>query len=574
MMRPAVKKQLVVCVVLAAALVGASAEVRAQTWLQKPVTLTAQRKPLGTVLKELEARSGALFSYNSATLPADSLVSISVQGSTLNAALDKLLGDRYEYRERGAHVVIRPAADGGTYSVTGYVFDRETGERILYASVFEPRQLASTLTDHQGFFRLKLKDEYAAATLNIRHSYYADTSVPLRPGRDAEISVSIAPRPNEMDSIVVVPRNRFERFVARLLISPRLRMQDMNLGGFVAKQPVQFSIVPGLSTHGKMAAQIEDKVSINILGGYSGGVEGAQVGSLFNIVRRDVTGAQAGGLFNLVNGDVQGAQAAGIYNGTLGFVHGAQASGIASRVGRELHGTQTSGVYSEVLGDVRGVQASGVMSFARRSVRGVQLGGVANLALDTMQGTQLAGVINIARHSRGFQLGLINVADTSEGAMLGLLNVVRRGGVHEFSISSNEVVVLNASLKTGTPKLYTILTAGTTPGPEKLFAFGAGLGRKVRLGKHLSLVPEVSARNLYLGTWEEGPNLLSRGELMLSWRVAKGVQLMAGPSVSVYYTKQTREVEGFGFDIPRWSSYEFGRETRGWLGGAVGVAFF
>lgn len=568
------KKHTIFCAAIALSVAGVSTVARAQNWLQMPVTLSVQQKPLGTVLKELETRSGASFSYNSSTVPSDSLVSLSVQGGTLNAALGKLLGDGYEYHERGAHVVIRPASDGGTYSITGYVFDRETGERVLYASVYEPRQLASALTDEQGYFRLKLKDEYSAAALSIRHMAYADTAIPLRPGRDAEISVSIAPRPNELDSIIVVPRNAFERFIARMLISPRLRMQDMNLGDFVAKQPVQLSLVPGLGTHGKMAAQIDDKVSINVLGGYSGGVEGAQVGSLFNIVRRDVTGAQAAGLFNLVGGDVEGAQMAGLYNGTPGYMHGAQASGIASRTGGTMHGTQFSGVYSEALGNMRGVQASGVVSFARRRMHSLQLGGVANLALDTMQGAQLAGVVNIAKHSKGFQLGLINVADTSEGAMLGLLNVVRRGGVHELSISSNEVVLLNASLKTGTPKLYTILTAGTTPGPEKVYAFGAGLGRKMRLGKHLSLVPEVSARQLYLGTWDEGPNLLSRGELMLSWKVAKGVQLMAGPSVSVYYTKQTREVEGFGFDIPRWSSYEFGRETRGWFGGTVGVSFF
>jgi hypothetical protein len=207
-------------------------------------------------------------------------------------------------------------------------------------------------------------------------------------------------------------------------------------------------------------------------------------------------------------------------------------------------------------------------------MHGVQLGGVANLALDTMEGAQLAGVVNIARHSKGFQLGVINIADTSEGSMLGILNVVRRGGVHELSISYNEVLQLNASIKTGTPKLYTILTAGTTQGPEKVYAFGAGFGRKMKLGKHLSLVPELSARQLYLGTWDEGPNLLSRGDLMLSWKVARGVQLMAGPSVSVYYTKQTKTVEGYRFDIPRYSSYEFGRETRGWLGGTVGLSFF
>lgn len=133
--------------VLSVAIAGNSAS--AQSWLQKPVTLTVQRKPLGSVLKELESRSGASFSYNSNTVPTDSLVSISVQGGTLNSALGKLLGDAYEYRERGSHVVIRPAGDGDTYSITGYIFDRETGSVFsmrLYMNRANWRRLLPTNT--------------------------------------------------------------------------------------------------------------------------------------------------------------------------------------------------------------------------------------------------------------------------------------------------------------------------------------------------------------------------------------------------------------------------------------------
>lgn len=564
----------IVCRVALSALSLLSGIVHAQSWLQKPVTLSVQRQPLGVVLKELETRSGASFSYNSSAIPTDSLVSLFVNAATLNAVLGKLLGDNYEYHERGRHVVIRPATDGATYSVTGYVFDRETGERVLYASVYEPRQLASAVTDERGYFRLKLKDEVSVAALSIRHMSYADTAISLRPGRDAELTISIAPRPNELDSIIVVPRNAFERFLARLFISPRLRMQDLNLTGFVAEQPFQLSLVPGLGTHGKLSGQVVDKVSLNVLGGYSAGVRGVQLGSLFNIVRDDVSGAQAAGLFSLVGGNATGAQAAGLYNGTLGSVRGAQASGIASRAGGSVHGAQASGLYSEAVDSLHGVQASGVANLARRRMRGVQAAGVANIALDTMRGVQISGVVNIAKRSEGFQLGLINIADTSAGYTLGLINVVRHGGVHELSFSTNEAIAFNASVRTGTPKLYTILTAGTTPGTGRLYAFGAGIGRKVALGKHFSFAPELTTQHLYLGTWDEGPNLLNRADLRFSWKITRGVQLIAGPSVSVYYTKQRSAVEGYRFDIPGYKTYELGGETRGWIGGVVGVSFF
>ncbi len=544
----------------------------AQRLLQKPVSVQMRRQPLGAVLKELERRSGAQFSYNSDAVPTDSMVSVAVAGVPLRTALQTILGSGYEFKERGGHVVIRVTAEGGSCSVSGYLYDRETGEPVLYASVYEPKQLVSAITDDRGYFRLKLKTA-APADLTFRHMGYGDTAVRLRPGRDAEIAVSVAPRATPLDSIVVVPRSALQRtFFGRVFTSSRQRLHDLNLGSFVADAPFQLSLVPGLGTHGRMSSNVVDKLSINVLGGYSAGVRGVQVGSLFNLVRGDVRGVQTAGLFSLVGGSTGGAQAAGLYNGVFGNMRGAQASGIASHVAGAVDGVQASGV-SSVAGDtLRGVQASGVASYAGRGVRGLQVSGVANVSGGTVRGAQVAGVVNVARRVDGLQVGLINVADTADGYTLGLLNIVR-SGVHELEVSGNEVTPLNLSLKTGTPKLYSILTVGAAPERDGLWTFGAGLGRSITLGKAFGLRPELTARHLQFDGWK-GANILSRADLIVQWRVAKGVRIGAGPAFSVYTSNRTQPLEGFFLDVPPANAFEFGGSTSGWVGGTVGVSFF
>ncbi len=149
--------------------------------------------------------------------------------------------------------------------------------------------------------------------------------------------------------------------------------------------------------------------------------------------------------------------------------------------------------------------------------------------------------------------------------------MVRRG-VYELSFSANEAVPFSVSIKTGTPKLYTILTAGAAPAPEKLYAFGAGIGRKVGMGKRLVVSPELTTRQAYLGEWTDGPNLVNRADLLLSWRVAKGVQLQAGPSFSVYYSRQKAGVAGYRFEVPGYRTIEISETVRGW--GWWGWRFF
>lgn len=306
--------------------------------------------------------------------------------------------------------------------------------------------------------------------------------------------------------------------------------------------PIRFGIFPGLSTQGAADVRTTSNLSLNLWGGRTGSVNGLELGSLFNMDKGNVQFVQAAGLFNSVEGHVKGVQSAGIFN--------------------------------YVGGSVNGVQSGGIYNHAAKGVTGIQAAGISNFSGKLMKGVQVAGVVNYAKHVKGLQIGLINLADTSEGFHIGLINLVKHG-YHKLYLSANEVMNANIAIKTGNPKLYNILIAGINPGSDdKVFSYGYGLGREIKLGKSITLNPEISSQYLYLGNWHYD-NWLSKVQLLVNVRLAKNIALTGGPSFSAYYSDQQEQVKGYKFSIPSYNSFELWNDNvTGWVGWTAGLTFF
>ncbi len=136
-------------------------------------------------------------------------------------------------------------------------------------------------------------------------------------------------------------------------------MNSLNLDGFFSKQPFQFSLTPGLGSHGRMGAQVINKFSLNILGGYTAGVNGFELGTLFNIVKQDMKYVEIAGLFNIVGGKASGIQVAGLYNSVLDSVSGIQIAGLSNIAARDMKGIQVGGIYNHAYHS-KGVQIAGI----------------------------------------------------------------------------------------------------------------------------------------------------------------------------------------------------------------------
>lgn len=589
-----------------------------QNLLSKSISLDVNRQRLDNVLEILSNKGDFYFSYNSKIVRKDSLVSLSVRNKTVGEILSLLFNSTYEFKESGNYVIIRKAPIRMTvvtdkvatgekvYSVSGYVFDEQSGVAISEASVYEKKQLASALTDNAGFFKLKLKSSKASAvTITISKEFYMDTSIVIEPRHNQELTITMTPVKREQDKVTIAPEDylvpdslksrpiadtasqgavlatnpsNVERTgMGKFLLSTEQKIQTLNLGHFFTTRPVQVSFVPGLGSHGKMSGQVVNSFSLNVLGGYTAGTNGVEIGGLFNIDKKEVKYFQAAGVFNVVGGKVQGFQVAGINNTVLDTTYGFQVAGINNHVKGRFAGFQVGGVYNHVSDSVKGVQIGGVANFARRKLTGVQIAGVSNFSNKETNGVQIAGVCNYSKKLQGVQIGLINIADTSEGFSIGLINIVIKG-YHKLSFSTNEILNLNAAFKTGNTKLYSILYAGVNAGSDnRVYSFGYGLGSEFNLNrkKTLSLNPELTSQYLYLGSWDY-TNILNKIHLNLNVKLGKYISLFAGPSFAVYISDQESAIAGYRFPIPPsgYNTISFSDKVTGWFGWNAGINFF
>ena len=591
--------------------------INGQANLQKNVSLEVNNQRLDNVLEILSNKGDFYFSYNSSIIKKDSLVSFRASNKTVKEILSLLFNTTYEFRESGNYIIIRKApirmtlvtqkgvTEEKIYSVSGYVYDEQSGAAINEASIYEKTILASAMSNEEGFFKIKLKSSKSGtAELTVSKEFYEDTTVKIQPRFDQQVSITMMPVEMPGSNVVITPEDYLvpdslkiitdttqtanslvltdsikvqQTGVGRFLISGKQKIQSLNLKNFFATRPFQVSVVPGLSTHGQLSSQVVNNFSLNIFGGYTAGTNGLEIGGLFNIDKKEVKYFQAAGLFNSVGGEVKGFQVAGINNLVQDSVEGMQAAGINNFVTGKMSGFQAAGIYNHVSDSVKGVQVAGVGNFSKEKVSGVQIAGVSNISNREMNGVQIAGVINYTKKLRGVQIGLINIADTSAGYSIGLINIIIKG-YHKLSFSANEIQNFSAAFKTGNSKLYSILQAGLNASDSnKVYSFGYGLGSELSLNKKktLSINPELSCQYLYLGSWDY-TNLLNRFNLNLNVKLGKYVSLFAGPSYSVYVTNQDFGFSGYRFPIPPsdYNTTKFSSKVTGWFGWNAGINFF
>ena len=540
---------------------------QAQPILDQSIRVNITKQPLSRTLTIIGNAGNFTFSYNSTILNGDSLVTLPEQTSTVRGILDKLFNGRLEYRENGRYLILLPATpktpppqpdanvppqpEPKHYVITGIILDEVTGEKIPDASVYDAGRMIATLSKEDGSFVIKFRSSAEPGSLTISKEFYLDTTIRLPPaaGRMTILlspafstrPVTLTPQTTTPDTINIVVEADSAQIRAimkndlvqvemtgfgRLLLSSRLKMQSLNLKKLFIQRPVQLSLVPRLSTNGALNSQVTNKFSVNIIGGYSGGLEGVELGGVFNIDKRKMTGVQAAGVANLAGDTVTGVQMAGVYN--------------------------------RALDSMKGVQAAGVVNVAR-NLKGVQL-----------------GLINITRHLKGFQLGIVNIADTSDGASLGLFNFVKHGGLHEIAFYADEFSPLNLAYRSGNKGLYTIFLFGMNPTRDrKSYYAGFGIGHRFPINGSLAIDLEASSIHIAPVEWKNYAHntWLQRVNLNFRWQTGKWLSFSAGPSVALYNPDRVYTIEGHTYQPVPYSTFTVSGNIIGWIGWHAAINF-
>jgi len=149
-------KRLIFILLLTLAYIGAGAQID----LDAPaVDYMAYQKPLVNVLQDIAKQTSTNFAFSKDDVPPKR-VTINVKQSSLREILEYILsGTGLVFEElEGTIVIYRwEIYDKARFTVSGYVYDASTGEKILFADVYLSNFKQGVSSNEHGFYSLSLK---------------------------------------------------------------------------------------------------------------------------------------------------------------------------------------------------------------------------------------------------------------------------------------------------------------------------------------------------------------------------------------------------------------------------------
>jgi hypothetical protein len=615
-------------------------------YLEKTVTIRSSTLSYSELFKQLSAQTGVVFSYTN--FDDNRKVTVQYAKKPLRVVLNELFGESgCTYRMKGKYVILtckavpKPKTETSpNVVVNGYIYDAVDSSLVAETSVYLRQSRQSAITNEYGYFTMNFPKTSDVLSISVAKENYEDTTIVVLSKQRTTIVIYLQPKAPATtitidDSLVV----SYEPVINDTLLAEkpdtttqepftfweRFRSEHSNLRNIkdTLFTNVSISFVPPLSTNRLLAVNTVNKVSFNILAGYSRGIDvfeigglvnldygnvqyvqiagltnlvsgtskGVQVAGLLNSVGKDAEGVQVAGLFNLDRGNVRYAQVAGIGNFTFGSVSGVQVGGILNINGQHTTGAQVAGIYN-FTPSMDGLQLAGIANMTWKNVKGIQVAGIVNSA-DSVFGIQLAGITNNANYIKGFQLsGLVNRAGHVDGTQIGIINVAKstsgvpfglvsyvRNGYHKIELATDENLLNTFSLRTGVNALHNIFIAGTQfTGSSRLWTVGYGLGTALKLSPKLYLSMDLTGQQLQkANTGNFDYNLLTKAYLGLEWRIWKEFSIAAGPTLNWLNS----DLDGTDYQLVQeslqqnmlYESHTGSFSHQLWIGGRVSLKF-
>ncbi len=368
--------------------------------------------------------------------------------------------------------------------------------------------------------------------------------------------------------------------------------------------PFQLSFITPLGTNGVRSNVTTNKVSINLLGGYSKGNTGFEMAGLYNVNLQLTQGVQLSGILNASGKGDHSLQFAGIANANREQVGGTQFGGIINVAGKGFTCLQCAGIANATINaDIQiggivntalssRVQLAGIINCCKAQKNGTQIAGILNAVIQgdsTVQcagigniaknaDVQVGGILNIAKHVRGSQIGLINISEDCGGVPVGLISIVKNGGKHEFEVSFSDALHTAVSFKLGVDRFYTIFSAGANYIDQPVqYALGCGFGTQWNLKNSWSNQLEVMEYELTENKKFHHKNSLVQLKYTFAREIAPHFNVFAGPvlnmTISDYVDPETGKKGCSLSPYTIWDNNGTHTKLNSWIGVTAGIRF-
>jgi hypothetical protein len=236
--------------------------VTAQTGiLSQKITLKVKKQSMPEILKQIETQAKISINYNLKILPKGKF-SLVADNEELSVVLVNLLTPhklQYSVLYNNYIVIGLQEKKVKRYTVSGYVYDDSTGEKIIGASVFNSYTLRGTYTNQDGFYALSMAAD--SVKLVFAQMPFRTQVIAIRLHADTSINV-ILKDDTEFPNFKVTskPDNQIN-----------YKPDEINLNGRTMKQfPVLFGetdVLKGLQLLPGVSSGNDGTVGLNIRGG-------------------------------------------------------------------------------------------------------------------------------------------------------------------------------------------------------------------------------------------------------------------------------------------------------------------
>ena len=177
---------------------------KAQAPLETRVDFQVEKIPMAEALVKLGRTAGVPISFSNNILPKKKLITIQVKHTKVKTILNQMVENLdVDYKAVGSQIVLfykkRPKK---TYIISGYIKDKTSGERLVYANVYDKISGRGTVSNDYGFFSLPLVE----GKIELVSSFLGYTSEVQKftLGKDASLSFGLKPNLT-LEEIIVTP---------------------------------------------------------------------------------------------------------------------------------------------------------------------------------------------------------------------------------------------------------------------------------------------------------------------------------------------------------------------------------
>lgn len=222
----------------------------AQSPLEKRIDFSVNRIPIKNALRQLSIESKINIAYSSDFFNRKKRISINVKNETVKKILTQILENsnvKYQVIDEQIVVTSTKPKEKKRYTISGYVEDETSGERLISVTIYSPNHQEGTTTNEYGFYSITLPE--GEMELRIRYIGCEEVIQKIKLTQDQHASIKLKPSAT-LSEVVIIGNANIE--IAEPLfdtnnesISKIGQMPTLGRGNDLIKQ---INFLPGVET--------------------------------------------------------------------------------------------------------------------------------------------------------------------------------------------------------------------------------------------------------------------------------------------------------------------------------------